>query len=83
MKHRELQSLLHAALSEVLTPYSSVESPDDDELADATEIIVKPRIPSEAQKAEAHVQLLALVSQPLPSWFYFGSERPNEWIYLE
>jgi hypothetical protein len=79
MKH----ALLFWDQLEVITPFERAESPDDKELAAATEILVKPCVPSDEQKEEAHIQLMALVSRPLPPWFYFQSEQPKEWIYAE
>jgi hypothetical protein len=79
MKH----ALLFWDHLEVITPFDHAEFPDDKELAAATEILVKPCVPSSVQKQEAHDQLMALISRPLPSWFYFGSEQPKEWIYAD
>lgn len=79
MKH----ALLFWDQLEIITPFGNVESPDDKELAAATEILVQPCVPSEAQKEEAHIQLMVLVSRPLPPWFYIGSEQPKEWVYAE
>ena len=62
MKH----ALLFWDHLEIITPFGNVEPQDDKELAAASEILVKPCIPSESQKEEAHVQLMALVSRPLP-----------------
>src|SRR5438034_10116251 len=79
MKH----ALLFWDHLEIITPFGNVEPQDDKELAAASEILVKPCIPSESQKEEAHVQLMALVSRPLPPWFYMDLVQLKESIYAE
>src|SRR5208283_2785788 len=49
----------------------------------ASELLVKPCNPSDTQKEQAHIQLMDLVSRPLPAWFYIGSEQPKDWIYAD
>src|SRR5208282_1069981 len=79
MKH----ALLFWDQLEVITPFDKIDLPNDKELAVASELLVKPCNPSDTQKEQAHIQLMDLVSRPLPAWFYIGSEQPKDWIYAD
>jgi hypothetical protein len=77
------QALLFWDQLEVITPRNHVEMPHAKELCEATELIVRPHQPTREEQIAAHEQLMALVSEPLPPWFYLNAGAPVGWILAE